>query len=77
MSIREQMKTEFAPLKLTDEIVKLPRTIFNAKNVAKIAGIEVCWTSNLADHLLMLDDESKVTLFHHASILKLQTKSKV
>lgn len=73
-AISEQINSKFAPQSLTDEVVKLPR-LFNAKNVTKIAGIQVCWTSNLADHLLMRDDESKITVFHYASILKLQSES--
>jgi hypothetical protein len=28
------------------------------------------WTSNLADHLLMRDDDTKVILFHHACFLR-------
>lgn len=74
-SIRAHIMSIFEPGPLTDEIVKLPR-IFNARNLVKIAGIQICWTSNLADHLLMTDDETKVTIFHHGSFLKLHSASK-
>jgi hypothetical protein len=73
--IRHYISSHFEPESLSDELVKLPR-LFNVKNIADIAGIQICWSSNLADHLLMKDDESKVTLFHLATFLKLQGESK-
>lgn len=72
--IRQHILDAFEPEPLSNEVVKLPR-LFNARNLAKIGGIEVCWSSNLADHLLMKDDETKVVVFHHASILKIQSES--
>ncbi|KAF4455853.1 hypothetical protein F53441_1885 [Fusarium austroafricanum] len=51
--------------------VKLDK-IFNANNLGKIAGIEVVWTTNLADHLRLLKDDQAVAVFHHASFLKRQ-----
>ncbi|KAF2499047.1 hypothetical protein BU16DRAFT_261029 [Lophium mytilinum] len=55
----------------THEGVKLEK-IFNGRNLRRIAGIEIVWTNNLADHLRMTDDDTKVTIFHHASFLELQ-----
>lgn len=49
--------------------------IFTALNLERIAGIKICWTSNLADHLLMNDDEKTVTLFHCVTFLKLHQDS--
>lgn len=50
--------------------VKLEK-MFNARNLGRIAGINIVWTDNLADHLRMIDDEDKkVAIFHHASFLK-------
>ena len=54
----------------TSESVKLPRS-FTAANLEKIGGIEIRWTNNLADHLLLRDDDTKLMLFHHASALRL------
>ncbi|KAF4947997.1 hypothetical protein FGADI_9992 [Fusarium gaditjirri] len=51
--------------------VKLDK-IFNANNLGKIAGIEVIWTTNLADHLRLMKDDQAVAVFHHASFLKRQ-----
>ncbi|KAF5702331.1 hypothetical protein FGLOB1_9670 [Fusarium globosum] len=53
--------------------VKLEK-IFNANNLGKIAGIEVVWTNNLADHLRLLKDDQAVAVFHHASFLKRQQR---
>ncbi|KAH8784710.1 hypothetical protein BGZ57DRAFT_940452 [Hyaloscypha finlandica] len=47
--------------------VELDRT-FTARNIERIGGIRIVWTSNLIDHLRMRDDRS-VALFHHAAYL--------
>jgi hypothetical protein len=45
--------------------------IFNARNLERVAGIKIEWTSNLADHLRMMEDDGKtVAIFHHASFLR-------
>ena len=59
----------------TAEKVKLPK-VFTAANLETIAGIRIQWTSNLADHLSLRDDDSKVMLYHQASFLELHQKSK-
>lgn len=57
------------------ERVKLPK-VFTAANLETIAGIRVQWTSNLADHLSLRDDDTKVMLYHQASFLELHKESK-
>ncbi len=52
------------------DIVKFPKS-FNAASVERVAGIKICWTSNLADHLSMEDDDTKVMMFHQMSFLEL------
>jgi hypothetical protein len=52
------------------ESIKIPK-IFNAVNLDRIAGIKICWTSNLLDHLQMTDDYQTVHIFHLVSFLKL------
>lgn len=54
--------------------VKLPQT-FTAAHLERIGGIEVIWTSNLADHLLLKDDDTKLMLFYQVSILELHRAS--
>jgi len=56
---------------LLKENVKL-ENLFTAQNLGRIAGIEIEWTNNLADHLLLIDDDKKVSIFHHASFLQFQ-----
>lgn len=46
--------------------------IFNAQNLDRIAGIEIEWTSNMMDHLRLMDDDRRVAIFHHASFLECQ-----
>jgi hypothetical protein len=63
-----------APRVLDNEHVKLEK-IFSARNLGRIAGIEIQFTNNLADHLrLMSEDDKKVAIFHNASFLIGQRK---
>ncbi|EON67720.1 hypothetical protein W97_06863 [Coniosporium apollinis CBS 100218] len=58
------------PVVLVHDKVKLGK-MFNARNLSQIAGIQIEWTDNLADHLRIIDDEDKkVAIFHHASFLR-------
>ena len=53
---------------------RLP-AMFTAANVELIAGIQVAWTCNLADHLLLTCDDTQLKLFHHASFLELHKQA--
>lgn len=57
------------PHALGHDGIKLEKT-FNARTLFKIAGIEILWTNNLADHLRLMDDDRKVAVFHYASFLE-------
>ncbi|RFU76143.1 hypothetical protein TARUN_6085 [Trichoderma arundinaceum] len=48
--------------------------VFTARNLSRIAGIEIRWTTNLADHLRLVDDDQVVFIFHYASFLQLQKR---
>jgi hypothetical protein len=50
--------------------IKLER-VSNARNLERVAGIQVIWSSNIADHLQLEDDDTSVRLFLHASFLEL------
>lgn len=56
---------------LAHEKVKLDR-IFIARNLGRIAGVEIVWTDSLVDHLRLTDDDTKVHVFHQASFLEYQ-----
>ena len=64
----------FSHLYNSTDLVKLPQS-FTAAHLEQIGGIQVIWTSNLADHLLLKDDDTKLMLFHQVSILQLHMKS--
>jgi hypothetical protein len=72
-SLKDFLQTCFtAHPRLNDGNIRFEK-VFTAFNIERIAGVEICWTNNLADHLLMVkDDDKKVALFHHASFLKRQ-----
>ncbi|KAL2141656.1 hypothetical protein VTI28DRAFT_2150 [Corynascus sepedonium] len=57
------------PPKLSCEPIRLPKS-FDAWSIANVAGIEVAFTDNLADHLLLIDDDTRLLIFHHASFLE-------
>jgi hypothetical protein len=59
------------PPSLGHKGVKLQR-VFNAQNLDQIAGVEILPTVNLLDHLRLTDDDTKLYIFHHASVLKFQ-----
>lgn len=74
-SLREHLAHYFSePPLLSHERVKLERD-FTARNLIRIAGLEVTWTDNLIDHLRMSDDDKRVHIFHHASFLECQRQS--
>ena len=68
------IKKSFSHLYNSTDRVKLPQS-FTAAHLEQIGGIQVIWTSNLADHLLLKDDDTKLMLFHQVSILQLHKQS--
>ena len=69
-SIKDLVNTHMVPQTSMKEQVKLEK-IFNARNLERIAGVEIRWTTNFADHLRMRDDDTAVEIFHCASFLRL------
>ena len=73
-TLADTLNRKFTPATNITECSVLPE-IFRAIDIDRIAGIRICWTNNLSDHLRMSDDDSVVHIFHHASILKLHQRS--
>ena len=46
--------------------------VFNARNLERIGGLRIIWTSNLVDHLRLHDDDTRLSIFHHATFLHYQ-----
>jgi hypothetical protein len=65
------MEAYFKPTLVSNDIVKLEK-IFTAQNLVRIAGLDIIWTGNLADHLRLTNDDQRVHVFHHASFLQVQ-----
>jgi hypothetical protein len=70
-SLSDSLSAHFSCDNVLKDSVELDKT-FTARNVERIAGIRIVWTSNLLDHLRMRDDDTSVALFHHASFLNFQ-----
>ena len=58
------------PEKVLGDQIRLPK-IFNAANLERIASIKILWTSNLADHLCLTNDDTELRLYHQVSFLEL------
>lgn len=63
------INAQFSPQCALQEPVKFEK-IFIARNLERMAGIHIIWTDNLADHLRMKDDDTRVAIFHHVSLLE-------
>jgi hypothetical protein len=51
--------------------VKLQR-VFNARNLDHIAGVKILPTANLLNHLRLTNNNMKLYVFHHVSVLRYQ-----
>ncbi|KAJ0118031.1 hypothetical protein J7T55_014484 [Diaporthe amygdali] len=56
---------------LTFERLRLPKA-FDAWSLCKVGGIKIRFTDNLADHLLLVEDDAIVLIFHHVTYLEQQ-----
>lgn len=45
---------------------------FDAWNIEAVGGINIKFTDNLADHLLLVEEDTVLLVFHHASFLECQ-----
>jgi hypothetical protein len=71
-SLQSVLEHQFnGPVELGHSRVKFEKT-FISLNLVRMAGLEIVWTDNLADHLRLTDDDTKVHIFHHASFLEIQ-----
>lgn len=73
--LAQKVHTTLWPQPQLSEQVKLPKS-FTAANLERIAGIKIIWTSNLADHLTLTNDDTRLILFHQISFLELHKTSK-
>ncbi|OHF00835.1 hypothetical protein CORC01_03909, partial [Colletotrichum orchidophilum] len=62
--------------RLDVKAVRLPKT-FHAWSLVAIGGVQVEFTDNLANHLLLIEEENgmKLLLFHHVSFLRCHRSS--
>ena len=67
-SLYDGIAAQFAKSSLVKESVSLGK-VFNARNLDRIGGLRIIWTNNLIDHLRMHDDDTRVSIFHHATFL--------
>ncbi|KAM0257328.1 hypothetical protein ACHAQJ_004415 [Trichoderma viride] len=71
-SLADALACYFCPqIALRSERPKLGK-VFTARNLTRMAGIEVQWTTNLADHLCLGKNDQVVYIFHCASFLQFQ-----
>jgi hypothetical protein len=74
MSLIDFLATKFVKQSLQGQIDYEFEEEFTAYNVHRLAGVEIVWTDNLAQHLQLTRNGKKVYIFPHASFLKWQEK---
>lgn len=67
--LRQCIERHFGSDPVLEDNVRLEK-LFVARNLGRIAGLEILWTDNLADHLRLTDDNQKVSIFHHVTFLQ-------
>lgn len=71
-SLQTALTDHFAPQRqLIADNQKLGRG-FTARNLARVGGIEIRWTTNLEDHLRLVEDDEVVLVFRGVDFLQLQ-----
>ncbi|KAH6677287.1 hypothetical protein B0J14DRAFT_615536 [Halenospora varia] len=63
-SLRDFVGKLFPNTKELSDEVKLKK-LFNAYHLQRFASIQIIWTSNLADHLQLEDDDTSAKIFSH------------
>lgn len=69
-TLPELIDTQLNTTKELSVAVRLER-IFTAPNLELIGDIQIVWTDNLADHLRMSEDDTKVAIYGHVQFLKM------
>lgn len=71
-TLRQCLSAHFdRPHEMQWEQTRLPRS-FDAWSLSAVAGISIKFTDNLADHLLLAEDDTLLLIFHHATFLEHQ-----
>lgn len=70
-AICHTLSTYFSHHNVLKDTIELDKA-FTARNIERISGIRIVWTGNLLDHLRLSEDDSSLTIFHHASFLHCQ-----
>ncbi|ETI23132.1 hypothetical protein G647_04929 [Cladophialophora carrionii CBS 160.54] len=74
-TLPEMIDRSVAVRSVQDDSFRLPRS-FNARTIAKVAGINVQWTTRLTSHLEVSGNDCDVAVFHCGSVLELYQRSK-
>lgn len=71
-TLRQCLSAHFdRPHEMQWERTRLPRS-FDAWSLSAVAGISIKFIDNLADHLLLAEDDTLLLVFHHATFLEHQ-----
>ncbi|KAH7027959.1 uncharacterized protein B0I36DRAFT_246390 [Microdochium trichocladiopsis] len=71
-TLRELISQRFSDAPILDFThTRFPKT-FDAWSLDSISGLSIEFTDNIADHLLLVDDDTTVLIFHHVTFLEYQ-----
>lgn len=76
LTLKEFLAAEFAAQKTSVDRMQLPRK-FHARNLTKIAGMRIRWTSLLSKHLALEESEggdNQVAIFHQAYVMDILSR---
>lgn len=73
-TLRQALQQHFRLQKVLTPDNQRIASIFTAREIQHISGIQIKWTENIVDHLLLTDDDQTVFIFSCVSFLRYQQR---
>ncbi|KAH7120442.1 hypothetical protein B0J13DRAFT_457122 [Dactylonectria estremocensis] len=70
--LKTALAEHFTPQRTLDVDNPKFKKLFTGRNLSRVGGLQIIWTTNLADHLRLIDDSQTVFIFHCTSFLHFQ-----
>ena len=73
LNLKSFLESHFIKSSLAPEKIKFEED-FTAFNIWRFTGLEIQWTNNLVDHLRLIENDTKLCIFHHIAFLRSQNR---
>lgn len=70
--LKDALAEHFTPQRTLDVDNPKFEKLFTGRNLTRVGGLQIIWTTNLADYLHLIDDSRTVFIFHCTSFLHFQ-----